>query len=212
MPTWSPSPIWAGEDAFIIGGGPSIRSFDFNLLKKRNVIGVNDAFRLGPSIVSYVLFGDAGFWRENMRALEGCGMPVVTCAPSLAFINVPWLYQMGRMKDGLHTGPVLGWNYSTGAAAVNLALTFGASRIFLLGFDMGKQEDGRSHWHDHRHKIIPNDSYERFIQGFRSVKAGMVDYPDRRVYNVTDGSSRLPVFEKISFDVFKAVLAEGAPS
>lgn len=207
MPTWSPSPIWGGQDAFIIGGGPSLRGYDFSRLAGKNVIGVNDAFRLGPKINSYVLFGDSGFWKENMAQLETCGVPVVTLHPSLMFINVPWLLQMARMKDGIHEGPVLGWNYNTGAAAINLANTLGAVRIFLLGFDLGKKaDDGRSHWHDHRTKTIPEDSYDRFIRGFRSVAEGMARYPETKVLNVTDGSSRLPVFERITFAQMEAIL------
>lgn len=206
MPTWSPQPIWFEQDAYIIGGGSSLQGFDFTKLKGRNVIGINDAFHLGKEIVSYVLFGDAGFWKEHMRALEACGIPVVTCAPSLQFINVPWLYQMGRMKDGIHEAPVLGWNYSTGAAAVNLAHILGAKRIFLLGFDMGRREDGKTHWHEHRLKGIPDDSYARFIRGFHCVFQSMSRFPDVQVLNVTDGTSKLPSFPRINFEALDRVL------
>lgn len=207
MPTWTPSPIWQGQDAFIIGGGPSLQGFDFNLLKGRNVIGVNDAFRLGPQVVSFTLFADASFWNRSMRELETAGMPIVSIAPSLQFINVPWLYQMGRVRHGVHEGPVLGWNESTGAAAVNLAHTLGASRIFLLGYDCGRRkEDGRRHWHNHSKPSTPESSYQRFITGFHNLYMSMKRFPEVKVLNVTDGTSQLPKFERIDFNQFHRIL------
>lgn len=209
MAKWTPTSDWAGEDAFIIGGGPSLIGYDFTKLTGRNVIGCNDAFRLGPAICSYVIFGDAGFFRDNMRAMETSGCQIVTNAPSLGFINVPWLLTMGRQRDGLHHGNVLGWNYSTGAAAVNLAVSLGANRIFLLGFDMGKRHDGKSHWHNHRSKAIHDSAYQRFIRGFQTLQKALKVCEDIEVFNVTDGTSKLPVFPRIPFSEFERELHGG---
>ena len=35
---------WTGHPCFIIGGGPSLKGFDFNLLEGRKTIGINRAF------------------------------------------------------------------------------------------------------------------------------------------------------------------------
>jgi hypothetical protein len=40
------------------------------------------------------------------------------------------------------------WNFNSGAAAINLAVHFGAARIVLLGFDMHFDEKGRGNYHD----------------------------------------------------------------
>jgi len=70
MPTWTPSVIWKGQDAFIIGGGSSLQGFEFSKLVGKNVIGCNDAFRLGVEIVPWCLFGDSSFWRTHHLMLE----------------------------------------------------------------------------------------------------------------------------------------------
>lgn len=199
MPTWTPSPIWKGEYAYIIGGGPSLKGFDFGFLKDKNTIGCNDAFRLGPEVVDFCLFGDSTFFQRNKFELEKFEGYCVTCAPTLTQLNCPWLLQMTRIRDGLFDGPVLGWNYSTGAAAVNLAITLGAVRIFLLGFDMGSRE-GKHHWHPHTVKTVRDEAYKRFLNGFNTLSKHLPRFPHVRVFNVTDGASRLECFEKISFE------------
>lgn len=199
---WIPQPIWKGQDACIIGGGSSLQDFPFERLKGRNVIGCNDAFRLGKDIVSYVIFGDTNFFHRNKFDLEKHKGPVVTCATALLDLKLDWLLAMPRVRDGLHSGPVLGWNYSTGAAAVNLAISLGAIRIFLLGFDMGRRQDGRTHWHAHGAKAIQDESYRRFLKGFSFIQRDLAKYPEVKIFNVTDGSSKLQFFPRMGFQVF----------
>ena len=210
MPNWSPKPEWKDQDAILIGGGASLRKFDFSVLKGKNVIGCNDAFRLGKDIVSYCLFGDPSFFEKNREELATFGNPVVTCAPSILNKPIPWLLQMRRIRDGLHEGNIVGWNYSTGATATNLALSLGARRIMLLGYDLGLQPNGRSHWHD-AHPVPPREeAYRRFMRGFHSVAASLKRYPEVQVFNVTDGSSNLKLFPTMSFLVFQSLMKERA--
>lgn len=210
MTRWTPSPIWAGEDAFIIGGGSSLANFDFTRLQGKRVIGCNEAYQLGSHIVTYCIFGDASFWRANFDKLEEYklrGGEVVSCSPSLYNYNLPWVKKMTRIKNGVHTDSLIGWNYSTGAASVNLALSLGAKRAFLLGFDMGRRkEDGKTHWHDNRRKAIPDSSYLRFSSGFSTLYKHLQRYPNFSVFNVTDGESRLPVFSRITFEQFGFII------
>lgn len=201
MPRWIPQPVWQHQDACIIGGGSSLRNFNFDQIKGRNVIGCNDAYRLGASIVTICLFSDSSFFHRSKWDLEKFEGLVVTCAPGLLNYNLSWLLQIPRHRHGLHVGPMIGWNCSTGAAAVNLAISLGAVRIFLLGFDMTRQQDGRSHWHGYG-RVVQDTTYQRFIQGFASIHRELPKFPGVRVFNVTDGSSKLPFFPRMSFDVF----------
>jgi hypothetical protein len=203
---WTPTPEWQGQDAYIIGGGSSLSSFPFASLTGKNTIGCNDAFRLGPGVVKICIFGDASFFHQHKWELQKFSGKVVTCAPSLIPYKIGWLLQMDREKDGLCEGHALAWNYSTGAAAVNLAVILGATQIFLLGFDMGKRGDGKSHWHTHRNKVIPDEAYNRFIRGFHTLHASLCRFPHIHVYNVTDGTSKLPVFDKITFGELAEIL------
>ena len=203
MPVWSPLPEWKGQSAIIVGGGHSLLGFDFSLLVGKNTIGCNHAYQLGPDKIKIVLFGDPSFWEKNRVELSTFPNRVVTCAPSILRAPIRWLYQMRRIRDGIHEGPILGWNYSTGAAAVNLAITLGAHRIFLLGFDMGARPDGRSHWHE-AHPVAPRpQAYTRFIRGFHTLAASAARYPHIKIFNVTDGSSLLPVFPRMDFPTFQ---------
>lgn len=202
MPHWTPTPDWKGQDAVIIGGGPSLKDFDFSKLKGRNTIGCNDAFRLGSEVVKICLFGDASFFHRSKWDLERFTGRVATVAPALKNINLPWLHQLTRQREGLHADGSIGWNHSTGAAAVNLALALGAVRIFLLGFDMGKRTDGKTHWHTHNLKPIEEESYRRFIKGFGWIERDLAKFPEVKVCNVTDGTSRLPYFTRLGFASF----------
>lgn len=200
MPKWSPTPEWQGQDAYLIGGGPSLSGFDFQRLRDKKVIGCNDAFRLGPEIVDICLFCDASFFHSHKWELEKWPGRMVTNAPTLLELNCPWLLQMKRQKDGLTEGETLGFNLSTGASAINLALALGSRRIFLLGYDLSRSNAGDSHWHRHNPKMTKDASFERFQKGFDHVSRCLIQYPTAQVLNVTNGESRLQGFDRISFE------------
>lgn len=193
---WFPDKEWLGGRAFLIGGGPSLKGFDFDLLKPEHVIGANDAFNLGGDIVKFCVFGDANWWHHNKYKLEKFTGKVVSNAPSLIPMNVPYMLKTARQRDGIHTGTTLGWNYSTGALAINLAISLGAVSIYLLGYDLCNRQD-KSHWHDHNPKRTQEFTFKRFIRGFQCVKASLPE--GIKVINVTDGTSQLECFEKMQY-------------
>jgi hypothetical protein len=213
MPIWNLTRVWEGQDAILIGGGPSLKGFDFEWLKGRNVIGCNDAYRLGPDIITLCLFGDACWFTGNKFLIDSSfakfpspsGLPrVVTCSQSLGQqTHIPWLYCVGREKMGLHDGNKIGWNFSTGAAAINLAINLGASRIFLLGYDLGNDPKGHPHWHNHNDKPVKEFSYKRFQAGFGEINRDLPKYPNVKVINVSDGSSKLAFFPTITHEAFR---------
>lgn len=202
MGLWKPEPEWQGQDAFLIGGGPSLNSFDFGTLKGANTIGCNDAYHLGSSVVKILLFGDASYFHRCKWDLEKFGGKVVTNAPTLTPLEIPWLLRMERVEEGWGTGSKLSWHASTGAAAINLAVSLGAARIFLLGYDMGVRNNN-SHWHRHAVKTTTEETFQRFIKGFGAVAQELTKHPNVVVYNVTDGTSRLPYFPQVTFVDFE---------
>lgn len=203
MPAWIPDREWDGQDACIVGGGASLASFNFDALRGRNSIGCNDAFRLGHDFIKICLFGDASWYEPNKWELEKFKGRIVTVAQSLAQATVPWIHSLLRQRTGLHTGGAVGWNFSTGAAAVNVALLLGAVRIFLLGFDMKNSQQGKAHWHRYNDKPVKDYSYRKFITGFSHIQRDLpIKFPNARIFNVTDGSSLLPFFSRMQFDVF----------
>lgn len=188
MPVWNPSPDWEGLDAYVVGGGPSLRRFPWDKLKNRNVIGCNGAFSLGSEICPIVVFGDLKWWKNYQEQLKKYTGIVVTNAPALKDDPCPWLWKMERISKGLDK-KALGWNGNTGSLGINLALILGARRVYLLGFDMKLSNEGKANWHHLRFEKESPVVYPRFILGYASVKRDLPrKFPGREIINVTDDS------------------------
>lgn len=205
-------PVWDGTDIFVLGGGPSLIGFPFHLLAEKNTIGANDSFRLGPSICKVCIFGDKSWWQTVKFDLEEYGKSggiVYSICPGTESLRIPYVSQLIRAPHGLESDTHLSWNFSTGAAAVNLALNMGAKRVFLLGFDMTGKDKSRkgdykiSHWHEYRYRpyTITDASFTTFLRGFKSLaQAAKQKFPNVEILNVGDGTSKLEEFRKITFD------------
>lgn len=199
MPRWDPNPIWQGEDAYVVGGGNSLRHFDWGLIRGRNTIGCNSAYVLGPEIIKIVLFGDSRWWEEiGHKGTESYGGLVVSCSPRLVHSKCPWLLTMERHEKVGLGKTKLGWHGNTGAAAINLALILGAKRVFLLGFDMRMGEGHKPNWHDLRYEKGKPEVYNRFVHEMRHIPRTLPEtFPGCEIINVTD-DSELNLFPKVS--------------
>jgi len=221
MPNWVPEPLWEGADAIIIGGGPSLKGFNWDLLKDEMTIGCNAAYTLGKEVCSVILFGDSSFFKDHQVGLENYGGPVFTNSRRLLGTKIPWLLTIPRQSKGLsHTA--LGWNGCTGAGAVNLAFLFGAKRVYLLGFDMMVQYkvEGQpltENWHTlyDKKKARKNplkkggSPYPRFLSGFEDVvKDWKEKFSDREIINVNDDTA-LRCFPVMSVSEFLKERANG---
>lgn len=204
MPPWTPEEKWKDEDVFIIGGGDSLRSFDWNLLKDEMTIGCNSAFLHGSEICKICLFGDAEWFSIYKHDLERYEGIVFTNSPQLFKTRISWVWTMQREQGGLFYKS-LGWNGTTGntgASAVNLALILGAKRVFLLGFDMQLSSEGKPNWHDRLIKKPKAAIYPKFVRQFLLVKKDLKNkFPGREIINITDDSN-LNLFSKIGVQEF----------
>jgi hypothetical protein len=207
---WTPAKHWEGQDAFIIGGGNSLKDFDFSVLKNRNTIGCNDAFRLGADVCRVCLFGDASWFHKTRDALGPYEGAVFHVAPSLEKLNFePKITALRRRGKGLHDEECIGWNFSTGACAVNFAINLGAKRIFLLGIDLALT-GGKSHWHEHRAHPTKNEIFGRFCRGFKFIgdSLKLPKYQGIEVVHVTDQQSAMPWFVRMPFREFSIVMEQ----
>jgi len=199
---WTPTLIWKDQPCYIIGGGPSLETFNWDSLRGHRVLGCNVACYHDPQLVQWVVFGDAGFLDNHRAALEKyalTGGHVVTnsnrfCKPRLAPV---WLKRMKKLSRGLGLDR-LGWNGNTGAVAINLALLLGANPIYLLGYDM-QMIKGKANYHNAYHTKANAKAYHRFMKGmgFVSRDLGLI-FPGRRVINLEDNTSLLNEFPKES--------------
>ncbi len=193
MPVWTPTPEWKDQDVYIIGGGPSLKGFDWALLRDEYTIGCNTAFTLGEKVCKVCLFCDNRWWNAFKTELASYKGTVFSAMPGYHPSGVPWVWGLKRYPQGLHVDGV-GWNGNVGAAAINLALLLGAKRVLLLGFDMKRIAD-RPNWHDR--VICPAATepriYRGFVSDFRFVRRDWkAKFPDREIINVTNDSGLGP--------------------
>lgn len=206
------TPDWKDQSAIIVGGGASLKGYDFSKIRDRNVIGVNEAFRLGSHAVKLCLFGDGTWFQRSKWDLERYaehGGKVFAIVPKPYAWKLPWMTFLARETDGTHLLPKCGWNHSTGAAAINLAAGLGANRIFLLGYDLCAKGP-RTHWHNQYARVTHSSSFAHFAKGFNRLATELPKvFPSVSVFNVTDGESKLDAFPRISFEQFDTFLNHG---
>ncbi|GAH74688.1 unnamed protein product, partial [marine sediment metagenome] len=170
---------WKGQRCFIIGGGPSLRDFDFSKLKGELVIGVNRVyeeidctitFSLDSRYYMWIVRGNLGV--EAKRKFEDFkGYKV--WLNSASFIPYPkdiyLLNSIGAeafswsLKDGLGGGS------NSGYGAVNLAVCLGANPIYLLGFDMKGDGKKQAWWHDGYPAKQPDSVYRKYMERFNRI-------------------------------------------
>lgn len=143
---------WRGVPCFIVGGGPSLRGFDFNKLAGKRVIGINKSFLYCKSEILY--FMDHSFYndpnvKENpvWRSFSG-----VKCTPSPYSDRQVYGFDVRLVRRriepiitrDIEEGIYAGSNSGTGALC--LAVALGCNPIYLLGYDFSVV--GGTHWHE----------------------------------------------------------------
>lgn len=175
---WKAPKMWADQTVFVIGGGTSLRGFDWTPLHDKRVIGCNDAYRLGPW-VDICAFGDWGWhfthakewvwykeekkWHAGLRQFQG--MAVGFPAEELLDDRVHVLRRVSGVNR-FSEAPSISWFLNTGASAVNLAWILGANRVILLGFDMKLGSNGQNNWHPNLKDPPDQKVFARHQKGF----------------------------------------------
>jgi len=145
---------------FVLGGGPSLTQEDVDRLDPAEVIACNEAARICPA--ASVLFArDESWCRANQELIRAWPGRAIT-GSRRASQDLPMEFVLMERRDDFPTAPpgVIRYGPSSGHAAVSWAVTAGAKRIVLLGFD-GRAVDGRTHWHD-QYREERLEAYARF--------------------------------------------------
>jgi len=193
-----PENSWRGRPCYIIGGGPSLRGFDWSCLEGELTIGINRAYEFfNPTIIFSM---DNRFWNwielgrfgEEAREKFRTYTYGYKCWVDVAQATYPDdIYTIGAigtdawstvLQEGVGTG------MNSGFAALNLAYLLGADPIYLLGFDMqGKQ--GKQVWFHTGYEVNQGDHvYDRFLHRFEQVAAPAIKASGRRVVNLNPRS------------------------
>ena len=163
----------------ICASGPSLCAEDVEALRVKvdQTIVVNTTFRLVPD-ANILWATDAKWWNhygdEVLRKFHGERWSTLPRDDD-SQIPLPdvekWGLQtwIGSRHRGLGRYD-LHWGDNSGYSAINLAYLMGAHTIYLLGFDMGHAEDGKSHWHgDHPGHLNNGSAFKDWLQQFEDL-------------------------------------------
>jgi len=177
---------------YVIGGGPSLKHFDWSRLRGQHVIAVNAAFKFVPW-AEILFFSDWKFFQwhcesDDWRNFRGA--KVTTCSagptPGCARWTVTYRAPLSDV-DGQLAGEC------SGARALNLAYLLGYTDIRLLGYDMRPT----GNFHDlHRRDGCAQNHYEsHFIPSITKMGEELT----RRGIKVTNycPNSALTVFPRV---------------
>ena len=167
-PDWFPD--WAGQYVAIIGGGPSIKRSDVDMLRDRlRVVVINESFQLAPW--ADVLYScDNNWWQIRHVALNKFNGLKVT-QDDVAAQMFPDLKKIKLRPDGPGTykkyflmdewGEV-GSGQGSGFQVVNWMAQLAVKGMALLGFD-GCTINDQMHWHGRHQGRLNNPNQSTFL-------------------------------------------------
>ena len=176
---------------YIIGGGPSLRGFDWALLEGRQVIAINRAYEMLPN-ATVVYFTDARFWEwHRSNLLDHLGRLITSASKQVKHPRVE-LYRLTGTEGIDETPGCLRHGNNSGFAAINLAYHLGARHVYLFGYDFCYGAEGESHWHSghptlHRERVFEKMLPHAEALAVDATRLGL------RVWN-TNPTSQLRVF------------------
>lgn len=155
-----------GEEVYIIGGGPSLKHFNFNVLRNKITIAANKSIFDIPS-PDYFISVDYTFLRKvkkySFSTINAKKFFVADFShPDLVEIDgqiidkrFNLVYNLREYDRVIKAQKFLGIGYSfedfnagrnSGYCALQLAVILGFKKIYLLGIDLGNQKD--THYHE----------------------------------------------------------------
>ena len=149
---------WAGEKCFIVGGGPSLKDFDWSILAgQKHIIAVNAAVFDLPHAEVFIT-EDARFIKRFAPQLNlFAGVKVFSCPDDTYCAEVralvPFMIILPtrdkRYGWSKHIADGLSTSSNSGIPALNLADILAADPIYLLGFDCRTKGLSISNYHAH---------------------------------------------------------------
>lgn len=182
---------------FVIGGGASLRGFDFYQLKNEYTIGIN---KINQVFHPWILFSwDKVIYDWYQTQLIRSIVVMVDVSNSI-FDRVFYVRSAGDFGTPTQIDRIFIGTH-TGYAAINLALALGFSTIYLLGFDY-KPTAGKYHVvDDWGQRPDIDQTFERFSKEVDR----MPEYvKGRAIINLNPDS----VLKAFAFDNIKNVIGE----
>jgi hypothetical protein len=125
---WVAEPLWRGKRVFLIGGGPSLKGFRFELLANEECLAINEAF-LDVPWASVLFFRDFDWFAGRAEILTEWPGRIITVSPGAAR---EWPGRVLFVESNTREMPRA---RTSGQQAVALAVMMAARQIVLLGYD-----------------------------------------------------------------------------
>lgn len=163
-----------GQDVFIIGGGASIKDFDFSKLENKLTVVLNSSIER-VKYCSAIFWTDYDWGSQNLEKLakfdafkfsvrQQCDHYITNNIKGIA--NSIVLKKISDYGFSTNINHVAGNN--SGAQALNLIINIKPHRVFLLGYDM-KITNGQSHCHNQYIMSNPSIYKDLFIPSINSM-------------------------------------------
>ncbi len=154
---------------YIIGGGPSLKNFDWELLVDKNVLSINRAFQKVPWAMA-TFWTDSRFYKWYAKELKRFKGVKIACRWSQLYTD-DVIFARSTGGNGIDDYPYhIRAGNNSGYAALNVAFHLGAKKIYLLGYDMSSSDKQGTHWHSGYVTAHNHDIYERaMIKDFSRV-------------------------------------------
>ena len=198
---------------FIIGGGPSLKRFDFSRLSNEFTIAINRAheFIKDPSIIFFI--DEDGFYNKlmekefggavRMKFQKSRSLKIALNISGRNYGNNIYSVPLSEkpemtfdLKEGLYDGG------NSGYAALNLAVCMGVKTIYLLGYDMKGDGKGNQAWfHSGYEQKGKESNYKDWIKDFERI-APVLKNKGIKVVNLNP-NSELKCFEFGNIDNIK---------
>lgn len=176
---------FAGQTVTIIGGGPSLKDFDFQRVADP-VIAVNDACYAHHSAI--IVSIDASWHYRNGKYLAAYDGYLITDRETNRKDAIRIQYHEGLKHENEFDWTMKAANLS-GFVALAVALHLGAKKVVLLGYDGGYSGD--ANWYDNPNAATP--------EGYSGKNAYYDIFKHHDIVNV-GLDSKINSFRKISID------------
>ncbi|HEY9819114.1 MAG TPA: hypothetical protein V6D20_25375 [Candidatus Obscuribacterales bacterium] len=136
---------WSDKEVYVIGGGPSLKDFDFTRLKGYTIGANRTAFVANTDALVSV---DRVFITRAAEDMKGYAGRLFLCVknPDGCIPLEGATYLRYDPSEGLSDNPEYLIGLNSGHCALNVAYLLNAKSISLLGFDM-KMDGSTKHFH-----------------------------------------------------------------
>lgn len=163
--TYSVPRLCEGGTVVCCGSGPSLLQADVEYAHQKGatVVAVNDAYLFAP-FAAALMASDGAWWIHKRPQFDGLRFsldPQASRVQGVVVLKNTGTHGIELNPGGLKTGR------NSGAAAVNLAVHFGAKRILLLGYDMDADKRRSHFFGSHKFPLRDGSPFDLFRESFK---------------------------------------------